>query len=256
VPLVLTAIGVASVVFGKDAAQGAIAQELESTIGPSAAVAIEDLLKETHQSGEGNTVALIGIGMLLFGASGVFVELQDALNSIWKAEPRTGFPWWHIVTVRLVSLAVVLGTGFLLLVSLILSAGIKWLGDVLTPNSVPGGFPLWQTLNQLISFCLVTLLLALIYKLLPDVKIAWRDVWTGALLAAFLFTIGKYLIGFYLGKTGVSSVLGAGGSLVVILVWVYYSSQIVLFGAEFTHVYAKYRESQSNRRQEWLANVA
>ena len=254
-PLVLTAIGIASIVFGREAAQGAMAQELEGTIGPAAAQAIEDLLKQTHQSGQGHAAAFIGIAILLFGASGVFIELQDALNTIWKVDPRTSFPWWHTVSVRLLSLTVVLGTGFLLLVSLILSAALKRLGDILTPSSLPAGFSLWQSLNQLVSFALITLLLALIYKLLPDAKIAWRDIWLGALITAFLFTVGKYLIGLYLGQSNNTSALGAGGSLVVILVWVYYSSQIVLFGAEFTHVYANYRKSQSSRQQRQLVEA-
>jgi membrane protein len=254
-PLILTAIGIASIVFGREAAQGAVAQELEGMIGPTAAQAIEDLLKQTNQSGQGHTAALLGIAVLLFGASGVFIELQDALNTIWKVDRQTRFPWWHIVTVRLLSLSVVLGTGFLLLISLILSAALKRLSDILAPSTLPAGYSFWQTLNQLVSFLLITLLLALIYKLLPDAKIAWRDIWLGAFITAFLFTLGKYLIGLYLGQSTTDSGLKAGGSLVVLLVWVYYSSQIVLFGAEFTHVYAEYRRSQANQRPT-LATVA
>lgn len=254
-PLILTAIGIASMVFDREAAQGAMAREIEGFVGTAAAQGIEGLLKQTHQSGQGHTAVLIGIATLLFGASGVFIELQDALNTIWKVDPRTKFPWWHVVTVRAISLAVVLGTGFLLLVSLILSAALKRLGEMLTPDSLPAGFSLWQTLNQVVSFMLVSLLLALIYKLLPDAKIAWRDIWLGALLSAFLFTVGKYLIGWYLGRSNPDSALGAGGSLVVLLVWVYYSSQIVLFGAEFSQVYANYRKSQSKPRQQ-LINAA
>jgi len=254
-PLVLTAIGIASIVFGREAAQGAMAQELEGMIGPTAAQAIEDLLKQTHQAGQGHAAAVIGIAILLFGATGVFIELQDALNTIWKVDSRLKFPWWHTITVRLLSLTVVLGTGFMLLVSLILSAALKRLGDILTPSSLPPSFSLWQTLNQVVSFLLITLLLALVYKLLPDAKIAWRDIGLGAFITALLFTVGKYLIGLYLGQSSTGSVLGAGGSLVVILVWVYYFSQIVLFGAEFTHVYADYRRSQTNQRPT-LASVA
>ena len=253
-PLVLTAIGIASIVFGREAAQGAMSQELEGTIGPSAAQAIEELIKQTHQSGQGHTAAWIGLGMLLFGASGVFIELQDALNTIWKAEPPQGFPWWHMVTGRFLSAAVVLGTGFLLLVSLIISAALKRVGDIL-PQALPGGFSLWQALNQVISFVLITGLLALIYKLLPDAKIVWRDIWMGALLTAFLFTVGKYVIGLYLGQSSTTSVLGAGGSLVVLLVWVYYSSQIVLFGAEFTYVYSNQRKAHSDRPQRSVENT-
>jgi membrane protein len=255
VPLVMTAIGIASVVFGKEAAQGAIAQELERTIGPSAAQAMEDLLKNTHQTGQGHLAAIVGLAVLLFGASGVFIELQDALNTIWKTTTRN--PWWRFVTDRFLSVAIVLGTGFLLLVSLLLSAGLKWLGEVLTPDSLPGGLPLWQWLNQLVSLALITLLLALIYKLLPDAKIAWRDIWLGALITALLFTAGKYLIGWYLGQSNMTSALGAGGSLVVLLVWIYYSSQIVLFGAEFTHVYSNYRKSEAGHpRSPMEATVA
>jgi len=240
-PLILTAIGIAALVFGRDAAQGAMSRELQGTIGPSAAQAVEGLLKHAHESGQGSHAAIIGFVILLFGASGVFIELQDALNTIWKVRPAKGFPWWHTITVRLLSLTVVLGTGFLLLVSLVASAVIKRLSDYLTPDILPGGYSLWQAVNQILSFVLIALLLAIIYKLLPDAKIAWRDIWFGALLSAFLFTIGKYAIGVYLGQSSSDSLLGAGGSLVVLLIWVYYSSQIVLFGAEFTHVYANYR---------------
>jgi membrane protein len=195
-------------------------------------------------------MTVVGIVTLLFGASGVFVQLQDSLNAIWKVQKAPsgvkGF-----IRHRLLSFAAVMGTGFLLLVSLVVSALLAALGTFLTPASMPGGTYLWQGLNQLISLGVITLLLALIFKLLPDTHVAWRDVWLGAFLTSVLFTVGKYLIGVYLGSSGVASTFGAAGSLVLILVWVYYSTQIVLFGAEFTH--AAHRSAQPEPAHEQVA---
>jgi membrane protein len=238
-PLLLIAIGIAGLVFGEQAAQGEILGQIKDTVGVTAAGAIEDVLKSA--AGQTGTLAtVVGLAVLLFGASGVFVELQDALNTIWKVVPKPGLGVWDTVRSRLLSFAVVLGTGFLLLVSLVLSAGLEALSGALRPltEHLPGEAWLWRLLNFGLAFVVITVLFAMIYKILPDAEIGWRDVWTGAALAALLFAVGKYAIGLYLGRGGVASAFGAAGSLVVVLVWVYYSAQILLFGAEFTRAHS------------------
>lgn len=237
-PIVVIAISIAGIVFEEKAAHGGIVREIEGTVGEPAAAAIEELVKNAGKSGGGHFAAALSLVLLLFGASGVFVELQDSLNTIWKVPPREGSGVWNWIRDRFLSFAAVFGTGFLLLVSLIVSAALSAMSKYFTPASMPGGPALWMAANTLVSLVFIALLFALIFKWLPDVKIDWRDVWTGAALTAILFTIGKYLIGLYLGRSSTTSAYGAAGSLVVILVWVYYSTQIMLFGAEFTRVYA------------------
>jgi membrane protein len=244
-PLVLLAVGAASLIFGGAAAQGKVVEEIKGTVGEPVARALEQMLAHGHNTGWGTTATILGTVMLLFGASGVFGQLQDALNTVWRVAPRPGRGILGIVKDRFLSLTMVLGTGFLLLVSLVLSAALagqgKWLGDAL-----PGGTVLWQVVNQVVAFAIIAVLFALIFRFLPDARVAWRDVWIGALLTAALFTLGKFLLGWYLGREGVTSGFGAAGSLVVILLWVYYSSLILLFGAEFTRVYAQQYGSGMN----------
>jgi membrane protein len=180
----------------------------------------------------------LGIGTLLIGATGVFGELQGALNTVWEVRRKPGRGVWGYIRDRFLSMAMVLGVGFLLLVSLIMSALLSGLGGYL--NSLANGLsPVMQVVNFLLSFGIVMLLFALIFKVLPDVSIPWKSVWIGAAITALLFTVGKYLIGLYLGHSSVGSAYGAAGSLVVLIVWIYYSAQILLFGAEFTQVYSK-----------------
>jgi membrane protein len=243
-PLLLIAIGIAGLVFGEQAARGEVLNQIRDTVGTQTATAIEEILAHAGQDGGGTWATIVGLAVLLFGASGVFVELQDALNTIWKVMPRPGRTVWEMVRERLLSFTVILGTGFLLLVSLILSAALAALGGVLKPAvSLPGGAGLWQALNFGLSFGTITLLFAMIYQILPDAEIAWRDVWVGALSTALLFTLGKYLIGLYLGHSTLTSAFGAAGSVILVLSWVYYSSLILLFGAEFTRVYARHNGS-------------
>jgi membrane protein len=238
-PLVLLTIAVAGMLFGQKAAEGAIVAEIGDTVGQPVATAIETMIQSASDPGSTILATLIGLVTLLFGASGVFGQLQDALNTIWKVAPKPGLGFWELLRSRFLSFTMVLGTGFLMLVSLLATAALAAVAAYFTPASLPGGVYLWQAVNWLLSFALATLLFALIYKILPDVQLAWKDVWTGAVVASLLFSIGKYLIGLYLGRGGVASAYGAAGSLVVILIWVYYSSQILLFGAELTRVLAR-----------------
>jgi membrane protein len=237
-PLVLLAIAAASLIFGPEAARGEVVDELKNTVGASVAEAVEQMLAEGHESGKGWAAAVLGVVTLLFGAAGVFGQLQDALNTVWKVAPKPGRGIMGIIHDRFLSLTMVLGTGFLLLISLILTAALSALNQFFSHFfSITPVF--WQVINQLVAFAVITLLFAMIFRLLPDAQIAWRDVWMGAGLTAALFSLGKFLLGWYLGREGITSGFGAAGSLVILLLWVYYSSLLLLFGAEFTRVYAQ-----------------
>lgn len=237
-PLVLLAISIAGLVFGEEAARSQIAQAVGSVVGEQAAAGIQSVAGAAHHTRSGVIGSAVSIGVLLFGASGAFGELQTALNAIWEVEPKPGRGWRGFVRDRFFSFTMVLGVAFLLLVSLVVSAGLAALGKFLS-SSLPGGEALWQVINFLISFGVVTLLFALILKVVPDARIRWHDVWIGAGVTALLFTVGKTLFGLYLGKSDVTSSYGAAGSIVALVLWVYYSSQILFFGAEFTQVYAR-----------------
>jgi membrane protein len=237
-PLMTIAIAMAGFFFGKEAAQGQIFDELRVLLGEEGGKAVEEMVQSANAQPTAGVVAtIISVIILLFGASGVFGQLQASLNKMWGVKPKPGRGVLGMIQDRLLSFGFTLVVGFLLLVSLLLTAGIAlvadWLGGLM-----PGSETLAQTLNLVLSLAMITLLFAMIFKFLPDAKIAWRDVWIGAFLTAVLFTIGKFALGIYLGKSGVASSYGAAGSLIVLLLWVYYSSQILFFGAEFTQVYA------------------
>lgn len=243
-PLLLIAIAIAGVAFGEDAARGEIVGQIQGLVGKEGATAIQSMIQNAHRPGSGGAIAtIIGIATLLFGASGVFGQLQDALNAIWGVKPKPGQGIKSFILTRFLSFAMVLVISFLLLVSLVLSAALAAVATFFS-RFMPDLVILGQALNFVISFGFITLLFAAIYKFLPDVNVAWKDLWIGAATTALLFNIGKFLIGLYLGSSGASSTYGAAGSLVVILLWVFYSAQILLFGAEFTQVFAKYRGSE------------
>ena len=228
-PLLLIAIAVAGLAFGDQAARGEIFEQLRGLMGPEGAAAIERLLQSANRPAEGAVATVAGIIALLIGASGVFGELQNALDRIWRAPQRAEVAgWWRLIHTRLLSFGMVLGIAFLLMVSLILSAAVAALGSW------------WGTpiVDVALSFALATILFALIYKVIPRVPIAWQDVWVGAAVTALLFALGKLLIGLYIGRSSIGSTYGAAGSLVAVVVWVYYSAQIFLLGAEFTRAYA------------------
>ena len=235
-PLLLIAIAVAGLVFGVDAARGEVVTQLQDLMGDSAARAIQGMLQSADKPGHGLVSTLIGTALLIIGATTVFAELQDALDRIWRAPVRPRGGLWSLLRARLLSFGLILAIGFLILVSLLFSAAMAALGRWMGPGV--GWEVVAQALNFVLSFALMSGLFALIYKLMPRVHVAWHDVWTGAVVTAALFTIGKLLIGLYIGKSGVTSVFGAAGSIAVLLLWVYYSAQIFLLGAEFTWVYA------------------
>jgi len=237
-PLLLIVIAIAGSVFGQEAAQGQIIGQIQGLVGEESANAIQSMIEEARKPAAGIIATVLAMVMLLLGATGVFAQLQEALNTIWSVEEKPGEGLWKLLKDRFVSLMAVLGTGFLLLISLIISAGLSAIGAALG-NFLPVPGFLLQIINFFVSFAIVTLLFAMIYKLLPDISIQWGDVWIGAIIASLLFTIGKFLIGLYLGTSGVTSTYGAAGSLITVLLWVYYSSLIFFLGAEFTQVYAR-----------------
>ena len=236
-PFLLIVISVAGLIFGVEAARGEIVAQLEGLMGRESAEAVQSLLESASRPAESVTATVVGGILLLVGATSVFAELQDALDRIWRAPKRKKSGLWTLLRARLLSFGAITGLGFLLMVSLVISATLAALGKMWGPM-----FAEWQMLanaiNFLVTFVLTTTVFALIYKTMPRVKVAWADVWIGACVTALLFTIGKSLIGFYIGRSGVTSGFGAAGSLVVSLVWVYYSAQIFLLGAEFTWAYA------------------
>jgi membrane protein len=237
-PLLIIAIAIVGLVFGQEAAQGQIFEQLRGLLGEASAKAMQDMVQNANSKPSTGIVAtLIGVVTLLFGASGVFGQLQTSLNAIWDVEPKPGRGILGLVRDRILSFGFILVVGFLLLVSLLLTAAVavvaQWFGGML-----PAMETLAQILNFVLSLAVITLLFGMIFKFLPDAKIAWHDVWIGAFITALLFTVGKFALGLYLAKSGVGSSYGAAGSLIVLLLWVYYSSQILFFGAEFTQVYA------------------
>jgi membrane protein len=237
-PGLILIIAMAGLLLGKEAAQGQIISQVQDLAGEAGAQAVRAAI-ESARNAEGSLLASsLGAVTLLFGLWGVFGELQDALNTIWGVTTRPGRGVVDIIRERFWSFTMVVGIGFLLLVSLAVSAWLAAVGMFFS-GLLPLPTAMMETTNALLSFVVITFMFAVIYKLLPDVKIAWRNVWTGAAVTAVLFTIGKTLIGLYLGRSTVASVYGAAGSLIVILLWVYYSAQIVFFGAEFTKVYAR-----------------
>jgi membrane protein len=231
-PLLLIALAIAGLFFDQADARGQLIAQVRELIGVEGSKAVEAML--TNETGTGRGIAaVLGIATLIFGASGVFGELQSSMNAVWDVRPKaTGI--WEMIRARFLSFAMVLGTGFLLLISLIMSTVIAGFHKRLS-GAMPQFEWLWQGLSVLVTLTIVTLLFAMIYKFLPDAKVPWRDVWLGAIITAVLFAVGKIAIGLYLGKSGLASSYGAAGSLVVLIVWVYYSAQILLFGAEITH---------------------
>ena len=239
-PVLVICIAIAGLVFGQDAAQGAIVGQLQGMMGQQAAEVIQSAIKSASNRSSGLWATVLGLITLLITASGVFGEMQSSLNAIWKAEPKGGMT--AILRARAASLGLVATLGFLLLVSLVIGAAVHALG-VYLDRFLPDAALLLQAVNVVISFVIVSALFAAIYKILPDRQLNWRDVIVGAVATAFLFTVGKELIGWYIGSSSMATSYGAASSLVIILAWIYYSSQIFLLGAEFTKVWAAHHGS-------------
>jgi len=247
-PLVILVVAIAGLAFGEAAARGQIVYQIQDLVGYQGAQAVQTVLKATYKPKTGIVASALGLLTLLFGASGVFGELRDSLNTIWNAPVPAAWSILGELKSRFFSFAMVLGIGFLLLISLVVSAALSAVEKYFS-TALPVPPEVLLIINDVISFIAITFLFALTYKYVPDVRLEWSDVWIGAAGTAFLFTLGKFGIGFYLGRAAVGSAYGAAASLVVVLVWVYYSAQIFLFGAEFTHVYATSHGSQQWRKE-------
>ena len=237
-PLLVIVVAVAGFVFGHDAARGMVAGELGAVVGAEAAEGIQSVVANARAPASGVLSTLIGIVTLFVGASGVFAELQSSLNAVWEVKPQPGRGIWGEVKERFLSFTMVLAVAFLLLVSLVFNAILSALGARFS-TALPGGEVVWQVLNFAFSFSAITGLFALIFKFVPDAEIRWRDVWLGAAVTAVLFSVGKFLLALYLGKAAIASSYGAAGSLIALVVWVYYAAQILFLGAEFTQVQAR-----------------
>lgn len=238
-PILVLVISIAGFFFGAEAARGEIFTQLEELVGTEGAAAIQQLLAATHRAGGGGVATLIATGILLVGATTAFAELKSSLDDIWRTPPSATAGWRQLVRVRLLSFSLVLVLAFMLLVSLVVNAALAvvnrywgrfWTHDWLAPVA--------DMLSVAFSFSVVTLLFAVIFKMLPNARVAWRDVAMGAVITALLFSLGKRLIGIYLGNSAVASSYGAAGSVVALMLWIYYSAQIFFFGAELTHQYA------------------
>ncbi len=236
-PLLVICVAVAGAVLGEEAVRGQLDEQLKSSLGASGAFAVQDMVANARKPEANFWVSLAGIVMLVVGAGGLFGQLQDALNTVWGVKLRSGRGIMGVLKDRFLSFSMVLGTGFLLLTSMILSAALqgvsKWAGDI---ASLPP--QVWGGISAIVSFGVIVVLFAAIFKVLPDVRVRWRHVWVGAIFTAALFVAGKTGIGWYLGREATSSSYGTAGSLALVLLWVYYSSIILLFGAEFTQVWA------------------
>jgi membrane protein len=241
-PILLIVIAIAGLAFGREAAQNAIMGQLSGLMGQQTAELLQTAVASASGKSSGILATIIGVVTLLVTASGVFGEMQTALNKIWKAKPE-GTTVSRLIRARAASLGLVAALGFLLIVSLVISAGLTAFGNYLDA-SLPLGKYILMLLNLLVSYALISVLFAAIYKVLPDTPLEWRDVISGALITAALFTIGKSLIGWYIGSSAVASSYGAAGALIILLLWVYYSAQIFLLGAEFTKVYAARKGSK------------
>jgi membrane protein len=238
-PILIVAIAIAGLAFGPEAVRGEIVGQIEGLVGRDGALAVQAMLEGAAKPSSSIPATVIGVITFFLGATGAFLELQTDLDTIWRVKPKSRGNFLRALLLqRLISFGLVLGLAFLLLTSLVVSAALAAVHTYMG-NTFPGVTILWEALNVLVSLGVITLLFAMIYKILPDVKLAWSDVWVGAMVTAGLFTIGKFLIGLYLGTSGLGSTYGAAGSVIVVLVWVYYSSQIILLGAEFTREYVR-----------------
>jgi membrane protein len=237
-PLLIVVISIAGSVYGEDAVRGRIVRQFQELLGREEATFVQTVLQKAKKDASGPFASALAVLVLIIGASAVFAQLQTSLNGIWEVKPKKGRFFRDFIRKRVLTFALVLGFGFLLLVSLVLSAGVEAVQTFVADRfSIDAAGLEWA--NGIVSFLLFTVLFAMIFRILPDAQIPWRDVWHGAIATAILFVVGKWAIGLYLGRAAVASAYGAAGSVVVLLVWVYFTSLIVLLGAEFTRAYAK-----------------
>jgi membrane protein len=247
-PMLVMVIAIAGLAFGQKAAEGALFDGLADLVGPESAGAVQAMLRSASSTRTGILATVVGFGTLIIGATAVFSELQSALNVIWKAPASGGLGVSHLLKSRLLGLSVVLVIGFLLLVSLVISTALAAFSDYLD-WILPGLATILHIIHLTLSFSFTTVLFAMMFKILPDNPVAWEEVWLGGAVAALLFTVGKHLISFYIGSSNMASTYGAAGALIIVLVWVFYSAQIFLLGAEFAKAYSDQRRTLHQLRQ-------
>jgi membrane protein len=241
-PLLVIVMAVAGMVFGPEAVQSELDNQMRDFLGSEGAEVVQSMVAAANEPKRGTVAIVVGVVAMIFGATGVFIQMQDSLNAVWDVPSKAGSGVWGFIRSRLLSFGIVLAICFLLLVTMVASAFLAALSSTYS-QYLPGPVSVAHGLDLLVSLLMVSGLFAIIFKYLPDVQIAWRDVWFGALITAVLFVIGKYAIGVYLGTAGIGSSYGAAGSLVIVLLWAYYSAQIFFFGAELTQAYARQRGS-------------
>jgi membrane protein len=242
-PLLLIVVAVAGLFFGDDAVRGSLSSQFESLLGRQGGQAIQAMLAGAASKESGTIAAIIGIGLVLISAVGVVAQLKDAMNTIWNVKETEGGGIWAYMRSYVISFAGILALGLLLTVALVVSAALAAISNAIGGVSAQDSF-VWQVINFVVSLAILSVLFAMLFKWFPDTEIAWRDVILGAVVTALLFNLGKFLIGWYVGRQALESTYGAAASLIVLLLWVYYSAQIVLFGAELTHAYANRRGSR------------
>jgi membrane protein len=238
-PILIVIISVSSILFGKEAMQGHIYAQIKDLVGPDAAIQIQNIVKNVQVTGHGFFASVVSIVILLIGATGIFGEVQDSLNKIWGLRVKTKKTWWKLILNRLLSFSLIVSMGFIMMVSLLLNAVISAFGNYLARYFSNFSVTFIQVTDNFLTFIATTFLFGLMFKLLPDAKIKWKDVLIGGLITSFFFTLGKLGIGYYLGHSNLATLYGAAGSVIIIMVWVYYSAVILYVGAEFTKVYAK-----------------
>ena len=238
-PVLIVIISICGVLFGKEAIEGHIYSQIKGLVGSDAASQVQDTIKNIHLTGHNVFATIVSVIILLIGATGIFGEVQDSLNKIWGLRIKKRKTWWKLIINRLLSFSLIISIGFVMMVSLLLNALISAFGNFLGRYFSEFSVILVQITDSVITFVITTFLFSLMFKMLPDAKIKWKDVLIGGLITSVFFTLGKLAIGYYLGSSNIASVYGAAGSIMIIMVWVYYSSIILYLGAEFTKVYAK-----------------
>jgi len=253
-PLLVIVSTLSGIFFGKEAVNGEVYNQLKDLVGNAAAIQIQDIIKNIHLTGNNFFASVISIVILLIGATSIFGEVQDSLNKIWGLRVKTKKIWWRLIVTRLLSFSLIVSIGFIMIVSLILNAIVSAFGNFLSKYIHHFSVYLIETVEAVLSFLVATFLFSLMFKLLPDAKIRWKDVIFGGFITAIFFTLGKLAIGYYLGKSNLTTLYGAAGSIIIIMVWVYYSSIILYLGAEFTKVHANLfgRKIQPNEYAEWV----
>ena len=253
-PLLVIVSTLSGIFFGKEAVNGEVYKQLKGLIGSAAAIQIQDIIKNIHLTGNSFFASVVSIIILLIGATTIFGEVQDSLNKIWGLRVKAKKIWWKLILTRLLSFSLIISIGFIMIVSLILNAIISAFGNFLSRYIHHFSVYFIQTTEAVLSFIVASFLFSLMFKLLPDAKIRWKDVLFGGFITAIFFTLGKFAIGYYLGKSNLTTLYGAAGSFIIIMVWVYYSSIILYLGAEFTKVHANLygRKIQPNEYAEWI----